>query len=313
MIQYEGILLCDKPFGLSSHDVINELRNITGQKKIGHTGTLDPRATGLLVICLGRATKVAQFLSDMGKTYQAEIMLGVRSRTMDGDGIDPNLPASPVPALTEDDISKVLNTFLGKTIQRVPAYSAVKINGQRLYKLARKNISVETPEREIEIKNIQLTRMTLPIIEITVSCSKGVYIRTLADDIGQKIGCGAYLKNLIRTEVGPFQLKDALTLNEIGHYRQAGLLKRRLLSIESILPFPSIQVDEEFSPAIISGRQPRVKNLIDISGDFGVEDYISLRDHNGRIMAIGKAMVNSVELKDNYKEKNFFTYVRVLN
>ena len=313
MLQYDGILLCDKPFGITSHDVINDLRKIIGQKKIGHTGTLDPRATGLIVTCLGRATKIAQFFSNMDKTYEAEIRLGARSRTMDAEGIDPDTPLSPIPNLSENDIKDLLKTFKGKITQRVPAFSAVKINGQRLYKLARKNIKVEPPEREVEIKEIALSEMRMPSIFITVSCSKGVYIRTLADDIGQKIGCGAYLNKLSRIEVGQFKLGDALNLNEIRHLRQAGSLKKHILQIESVLPFPSIQVDEKFSPCIISGRQPKVKDLIGISDEFKTEDFITLRDHCGQIMAVGKAGVDSHEIDDNFKGDNFFKYVRVLN
>jgi len=313
MLQYEGILLCRKPYGMTSHDIIYELRKTIGQKKIGHTGTLDPRATGLLVICLGRATKIAQFLIETDKTYEAEILLGQRSPTMDSEGLDPNEPGQPVPDMNELQMQEVLDTFKGRIVQQVPAYSAVKVGGQRMYKMARKGVAVEAPEREVEIGNITLKKLDLPTVRFVVSCSKGTYVRALADAIGQRIGCGAYLKGLIRTRVGRFELADSLSLSEIKHYRDAGSLKRHVIPIETVLPFPSIQVNKTFSQVIISGRSPELKDIVDISGDFNAEDLISLRDHTGRVMAVGRAEVDSAQLHSDYKGKQFFTYIRVLN
>ncbi len=313
MLQYEGILLCRKPYGMTSHDIIHELRLTVGQKKIGHTGTLDPRATGLLVICLGRATKIAQFLSETDKTYEAEICLGQRSSTMDGEGLDLNEPIKPIPELDDAGMQDVLDTFKGRITQRVPSYSAVKIGGQRMYKLARKGVAVEAPEREVEIGNITLKEMELPTVRFTVSCSKGTYVRALADDIGQRIGCGAYLKGLVRTRVGRFELTDALSLTEIKHYRDAGSLKRHVLPIETVLPFPSVQVNKSFAPAIITGRAPEFKDVVDISERFNTGDLLSICDHTGRVMAVGRAEIDSVHLHREYKGKQFFTYIRVLN
>ncbi|UCD94108.1 MAG: tRNA pseudouridine(55) synthase TruB [Candidatus Zixiibacteriota bacterium] len=312
MIQYDGILLCKKPFGISSHEVINRLRQIIGQKKIGHTGTLDPRATGLLVICLGRATKVAQFLEDMDKAYEVEIKLGVSSSTFDAEGVTDDTQARPVPELTKKQVIETLSKFKGKIKQKVPAYSAAKVNGRRLYKLARLGHEVETPEREVDIKDIALTELDLPFIRCLVSCSKGTYIRSLANDVGERIGCGAYLSKLSRTRVGSFVLTEALSLNEIRHYREAGVLKRHIKPIESILRFPSLKVTEDFSRWIVAGRSPRLKDIANVSGDFGPDDLISLKDHTGRIMAVGRAVVGSGELRDD-ENKNFFTYVRVFN
>jgi tRNA pseudouridine55 synthase len=312
MVQYDGILLCNKPYGISSHDVISNLRQIIGQKRIGHTGTLDPRATGLLLICLGRATKIAQFLADVNKTYEAEIKLGIRSRTFDSEGIMEDEPPRPVPVLTESEVVSILAEFKGAIKQKVPVYSAVKVGGRRLYKVAREGKTVDTPERDIEIIDIGLTKLSLPVIGFNVCCSKGTYIRALANDIGERIGCGAYLSRLNRTRIGNFILKDALNLNEIKYYRQAGILKRYLKPIESILPFPFIRVNETFSSHIIAGRSPKLKDIAEICGEFRTDDYVSLMDHNGLIMAVGKAEVDSAELKEA-TEKAFFTYVRVLN
>jgi len=259
---------------------------------------------------LGRATKIAQFIADEDKTYEVEINLGQVSTTFDSEGIID--VKKPVPDLTETDMQKILNGFKGVTRQKVPAYSAVKINGKRLYELARKGIKTETPEREIIIDEIELKKIELPRISFIVSCSKGTYVRTLANDIGEKIGCGAYMSKLRRTRVGDYVIDDALTLKEIMYYRQAGMLKRYIKPIETVLPFPSVQVNREFSPSILSGRPPRLKDIVDIDREFSEEEYISLRDFEGRIMAIGKADIDSSRL-DNTENKNFFTYVRVLN
>jgi tRNA pseudouridine55 synthase len=312
MPNYDGILLCNKPYGISSHDVINRLREAVEQKRIGHTGTLDPRATGLLVICLGRATKIAQFLTEIDKEYEAEIKLGIRSSTFDSEGILEESTSRIVPNFTENEIRLILDEFKGKITQKVPAYSAVKIGGQPLYKLARKGIAVDLPEREVDITNISLIKLHLPFISISVSCSKGTYIRALANDIGERAGCGGYLSKLNRVRVGKFTLNEALSLNEIKYYRQAGTLKRYLKTIEDIVPYPYIKVNEGFSSMIISGRSPRLKDIVDINGDFVSDDFVSLMDHTGRIMAVGKATAPSTDVRDS-RVKDFFTYVRVLN
>ncbi|MCP4705167.1 MAG: tRNA pseudouridine(55) synthase TruB [candidate division Zixibacteria bacterium] len=312
MHQYNGILLCDKPFGQTSHDVVDSLRLLLGQKKIGHTGTLDPRATGLMVICLGQATKIARFITDVDKTYEAEVTLGQRSSTYDAEGIDTETPFDEVPNLGETDIISVLSSFKGAIKQNVPMFSAVKVNGKRLYKSARKGEVVETPLRNVFINAINLINYNSPVIKFEVSCSKGTYIRTIANDIGDNIGCGAYLSALKRTKVGNYSLEDTSSLKEVELFKNDGTLANYIKPIESVLRFPSIKVNEEFSSLIISGRSPQYQDIVGIDGDFQPQEFISLRDYNGKIKAIGISEVGSSEL-DSYKGKSFFTYVRVLN
>ncbi len=313
MITYDGILLCDKPYGMTSHKVIENLRQAIGQKKIGHTGTLDPRATGLLIVCLGRATKIAQFLSVTDKTYEAEIKLGMRSSTFDSEGIFENDKSEPIPDLSEEQVENILKEFEGKIIQKVPLFSAVKINGRRLHRLARQGKKIDPPEREIEIHEIRLLELDIPYLRIAVTCSKGTYIRTLANDIGERIGCGAYLSGLRRVKAGEYSLKDACSLNEVKYYCQAGILKRYIIPIERVLPFPSIIVDENFSPNIINGRSPQLKDIVNISCSFDANDFITLRDHTGVIRAIGMAEMGSSDLDEKNNNNEFFKYVRVLN
>jgi len=312
MHPYNGILLCDKPYDLTSHDVVGRLRKLLGQKKIGHTGTLDPRATGLMVLCLGQATKIARFITDVDKTYKAEVTLGQVSKTFDAEGIDLDTPYNIVPKLKEDDIVSLLNSFSGAIRQKVPIYSAVKVEGKRLYKSARKGEAVEPPEREVFIDSINLISFDSPKITFEVSCSKGTYIRSLANDIGEKIGCGAYLSELKRTRVGNYYLCDAITLDKVESFKKEGSLAKYLRPIDTVLSFPSIMVNEEFSSLIISGRSPRYQDIIRIEGDFRSEEFISLRDYNGNIRAIGKSEIDSSELGSS-QETPFFTYIRVLN
>lgn len=310
--QYDGILLCDKPYGMSSHDLVSSVRKLIGQKKIGHTGTLDPLATGLLILCLGRATKIVQFLSDLDKEYRAKIMLGISSKTFDAEGVSEDTPRQPVPELDEKQIEHVLNDFRGNISQKIPVYSAVKVDGKRLYEMARRGEKVEAPTREVEIKSLCLDKMELPTLHCTINCSKGTYIRSLANDIGDKIGCGGYLSGLCRTKIGNYSLDEALTLEDIEQMSRTGKLKEKIRPIEEVLTFASIRVDEKFSPAIITGRSPDPKDIVELSGEFMADDMISLKDFGGQIMAIGRSGISSSELNNNY-DKKFFTYVRVLN
>jgi len=312
MDQYDGILLCSKPYGISSHKIISQLRPIIQQKKIGHTGTLDPRATGLLVLCLGRATKIAQFLENFDKSYEAQIKLGQRSTTYDSEGIIDDVTLQPVPDISTGELDELLNDFRGLIRQKVPAYSAVKVNGQRLYKMARRGEEVDAPVKEIEIKKLSVTGLELPDIYLNIDCSRGTYIRTLANDIGEKLGCGAYLAALTRTRVGPYFLKDALNLKTVKHYRDAGVLKKYIVPIESVLPFPWLKVSEEFSSHIITGQSPKLKDISEVGGTFKAEELISLKDHNDNIRAVGRAEVDSGRL-ENGNEQGIFKYVRVLN
>jgi tRNA pseudouridine55 synthase len=311
MPRYDGIILIDKAGGITSHDAIDALRKITGQRKIGHTGTLDPLATGLLVICLGRATKLTPFMTLEDKTYRAVIHLGKRSTTYDAEGVDEST-AVPVPEMTSEKIKNILNHFEGRIVQRVPLHAAVKVGGKKLYNLARQGKEIELPERRVTVYEIELTDWESPRLKCTIACSKGTYIRSLANDIGEMIGCGAYLESLRRTKVGDFSLDDALTLEKVEQLQHEGRLTEFLKPIEEVLDYPQIRVDRDFSRRIINGQMPKIDNIVEISGTFKSDDYISLRDYSGKIMAIGKSLVDSSELKKS-SGTEFFKYVRVLN
>lgn len=309
MDRYNGLLPVLKEAGITSHDVIYRLRRIIGAGKVGHTGTLDPMASGLLLICLGRGTKLTQFLTDWDKTYLAEMTLGMVSDTLDGDG---QLSAGgDVPDLSEDDIWEILSRFTGKITQKVPAYSAVKVQGRELYKYARKGVEIDSPEREVEITGLDLVNSDLPRLSLLVHCSKGTYIRVLADDIGREIGCGGYLSKLERRKVGPFDISQAMTLAEVEAEVEAGILEKRIVPIEQALDFPVIKVRNQARQLIKNGGLPPTEDILGHSGDFVSGDLISMADEDGEIMAIGKTNCDTDAYRARPK-KDFFSYVRVL-
>lgn len=206
-----GLLLVNKPVGISSFDCIRQLRRITGFKKIGHAGTLDPAASGLMLLLLGPATKQAGSFSKLDKVYEAEVTLGAESTTGDREGLL-NKISSKVPTLA--DTENALNKFVGTITQTPSAYSAIKIDGTRAYKLARQGKEVEMPSRQVTIYDLKVESYSYPKLKITTCVSSGTYIRSLAQDVGRKLGTGAYLSGLVRTKVGEYQLADAIELQD---------------------------------------------------------------------------------------------------
>ena len=210
---FDGVLLVDKPPRLTSHDVVDRLRRHFGFRKVGHCGTLDPAATGLLVIVLERATKLQANLMIEDKTYEGMMLLGVATDSQDGDG--KVIAEKPVPALTEADIETVLAKFRGDLQQIPPMVSAIKHEGTPLYKLARKGKTIERKPRLVHIYDLRMLKLDLPRVHLRVTCTKGTYVRTLCHDIGETLGCGAHLAGLRRTRSGKFDVKDAKPLAEL--------------------------------------------------------------------------------------------------
>ncbi len=307
--KFDGILPVYKDAGMTSHDVIYCLRKILGRQKIGHTGTLDPMASGLLLICLGRATKLTQFLTEWDKVYQGELTLGRTSDTLDGDGTIEI--GGFVPELTHDSITEVLNEFTGLINQKVPAYSAVKVAGKELYKYARKGIEIDSPEREVLIKSIEIIDYAKPHLTLKIACGKGTYIRTLADDIGKKIGCGAYLSKLERLKVDKHSVDKALSLAEVELQYNEGDLSKYVLSMHEILSFPQMNVKDSARDVIKNGGWPPDGEIIDVTCRLMTGDLLSVADEQGDILAIGKSKqdIDAPEMKLN---SELFSYVRVL-
>lgn len=215
-----GIVNIYKEKGYTSHDVVAVLRKVVGQKKIGHTGTLDPDATGVLPVCLGRATKVCELLTDHDKTYEALLLLGKSTDTQDisGEVLEEKDPAH----LTEEEVRSCIESFIGEYDQVPPMYSALKVNGKKLYELAREGKTVERKSRRVQIHGIRILEMNLPHVRMEVDCSKGTYIRTLCHDIGEKLQVGGCMEELERTKVGRFLKEDAVTLDEVRQKMEQG-------------------------------------------------------------------------------------------
>ena len=309
---YNGALLLNKPVGLSSHEAVVNIRRTTGQRRVGHTGTLDPLAEGLMVICLGKATKIAQFISAFNKTYEAEICFGQSSATFDSEGIYNDELTIPVPDLKEDKLDQLLSKYKGITTQKVPAYSAVKIGGQRLYRLARSGVIVDTPEREIEILEIKVLSYYKPFLSIRITCSPGTYIRSLANDLGEGLGCGAYLSGLRRIAVGDLCIEQALELDDIKRYHETGALDEHLLRYEDVIPFSAVTISDNFIEGVLSGKMLTSHNVVKLQGSFSSGERILLKDSNGHVLAIGTADVPS-DMFTNGRGQKLFTYIRVLN
>jgi tRNA pseudouridine55 synthase len=211
--ELEGVLLVDKPTDHTSHDVVARLRGKLRMRRIGHAGTLDPMATGLLVILVGKATRISQYLMSVDKVYAGTIKLGEVTNTQDAEG--EVLETRPVPSLAEAEIRQALQGFIGDQYQLPPMFSAIKIDGVPLYKRAREGEEVEREPRFIRVVSYELTRWASPELDFRVHCTKGTYVRTLAHDLGQRLGCGAHLKALRRLSSGDLTMEKALTLDQI--------------------------------------------------------------------------------------------------
>lgn len=256
-----GILNVHKEAGYTSHDVVAKLRGILKQKKIGHTGTLDPDATGVLPVCLGKATKLCDMLTDKSKTYEAILLLGTITDTEDSSG---TVLEQQEVNFGKEEIEKVILSFVGEYEQVPPMYSALKVNGKKLYELAREGKVIERKARPVTIHDITIKEYDLEHqrVRMTVSCSKGTYIRTLCHDIGQKLGCGACMDRLIRTKVSRFLLEDSVTLGEIEQLRDQGKLDAYIVPIDEMFAaYEAIHVKEENCKLVYNGNAFRIEHL----------------------------------------------------
>lgn len=240
----DGIIIVDKPKGYTSHDVVNVVKKTLNTSKVGHTGTLDPNATGVLPVLVGKATKISKYLIEHDKTYIAELALGEKSSTGDIEG--EIIERKEVPNVTEEQIKEVLQKFLGKQMQTPPIYSSIKINGKKAYEYARSGQTIEIPAREIEIMEISLLNFEDNIITFKVSCSKGTYIRVLCEDIATKLGTVGLMQNLRRTRVDKFDIKDACALGNLD--------KTKIISIEECFKdIPKINLDDKKTMFFLNG------------------------------------------------------------
>jgi tRNA pseudouridine55 synthase len=229
--EIEGVLLVDKPTGMTSHDVVYRLRRKLQIQRVGHAGTLDPMATGLLIMLIGKATKISQYLISVDKVYEGEVTLGVTTNSQDAEG--EVMETRPVPALTESELRAAMLGFLGDQYQQPPMFSAVKVGGVPLYKKARQGEEVEREPRFIRVSSFDLLSFALPKFTFRLHCTKGTYVRTIAHDLGQKLGCGGHLSALRRTGSGKFTIEQCLPLAEIEALSLPDLEKRLIPTYEA--------------------------------------------------------------------------------
>lgn len=249
----DGIFNIYKSTGMTSHDVVAKMRKLLQQKRVGHTGTLDPAASGVLPICAGLATRVAEYLSESGKAYQATIIFGVETDTYDAEG--EVMRTMPADHLRREDIEKALVQFRGQQMQVPPRYSAIKLQGQAAYKRTRAGEEVILEARPIEITRLEIVHWQNPQLILDVECSKGTYIRSLAYDLGQTLGCGAHLGGLVRTRSGPFRLEECITLEELARASEQRTLADYAQPADRALEqYPALHLDDESAARVKHGN-----------------------------------------------------------
>ncbi len=284
--EHNGIVVIDKPAGITSHDVVNRARRLFKTKRVGHTGTLDPDATGVLVLCIGYATRVAEYLSSAHKSYVAEVVFGLETDTQDASG---NTIAERSAAhITQADVQALCARFTGKQLQTPPMVSALHHEGKRLYELAREGITVERTPREIEISECLLLEFTAgehPCARIAVTCSTGTYIRTLSADMGEAVGTGAVMHSLRRTQVGtsshPFTLENAFTLEQLQELAESDRLAESVIPLRWALQgWLQIPLPETSLRDIQQGRTVMVSEKSDV-------ERVAICDSTGEVVALG--------------------------
>lgn len=282
--ELNGIVVVDKPGGMSSAAVVAQVKRLFGANKTGHTGTLDPFATGVLICCINRATRLSRFLLAGDKAYEAELILGVATDTQDATGCV--VERRPTDGLTERRVREAAAQFVGTISQVPPVYSALKHQGTPLYKLARQGVPVEKPARMVSVHQLEIHDLDLPAVRFSVSCSSGTYVRTLCADIGRKLGCGGHLNALRRTASCGFCLDDAFSLEALADYGDRGRLSETLIPMSDALPFvPTVVVDHPLVQRIQKGGRLSKADLPMTSQD-SEQGLLKVIDPHGRLIAI---------------------------
>ena len=292
-----GIINVYKEKGFTSFDVVAKMRGVFHQKKIGHTGTLDPDAEGVLPVCLGKATKVCDLLTDKDKEYKAVLLLGIETDTQDISGEILNQKEVKV---TETEVKEAILSFLGTYEQTPPMYSALKVNGQKLCDLARKGITVERKARPVTIHSIEILSIQLPEVEIVVHCSKGTYIRTLCDDIGKKLGCFGCMKSLLRTRVAHFSIDNAYTLSQLQELVQAPEPEWDFVeSVDSVFTkYPAVTADASAEKFIRNGNRIPLHMIRDFDSSMDLGDNtLRLYDSTNKFIGLYTYIIEDKEFK----------------
>lgn len=279
-----GVINVYKEKGFTSHDVVAKLRGITRQKKVGHTGTLDPDARGVLPVCCGKATKLCDMLTDKDKVYETVLLLGKATDTQDVSGTV--LEEGDSSSLSKEEVSTCITSFVGEYEQVPPMYSALKVNGKKLYELAREGKTVEREARKVHIFDLQILKIDLPRVRMRVHCSKGTYIRTLCHDIGEKLGCKGCMEELLRTRVERFVIEDSHTLGEIEQAYLEGTLDSWIIPIDEMFDqYPKMEILPCFQKQLYNGNYlPQKAAAEKISCQN--KEQVRVYDHEGRFVGI---------------------------
>ena len=320
-VALDGVLVINKPAGWTSHDVVVRARTLLGVPKVGHTGTLDPAATGVLVLCLGKATRIAEYLTNADKAYRAVLRLGVATDTQDATGTVVGRVAETLP--DQAAIVAVMNRFVGRCQQMPPMYSAVKVQGVPLYKAARAGRTVSRSPREFTVRSLEILSISPttvgaggarvpvapsnatgdgppPTLDVTfdVVCSKGTYVRTLCADIGELLGVGGHLAGLERRRVGRFGIEQALGLDELAGLADRGAVETRLYTLKAALAdLPALHVDRDAVEGLRHGVAVPVSRVVSSEGAWMTGAFVRLLSPDGRLVGIGKAPCSAEELK----------------
>jgi tRNA pseudouridine55 synthase len=278
-----GILLVDKPAGLTSHDVVDRVRRAARTRRVGHTGTLDPAATGLLVVCVGAATRLSEFLTRLDKTYEGTMRLGMVTDSHDLDGAV--VAEHPVPDITAEQAQEALNRYAGEIEQKPPMVSAVKVNGERLYKRARKGEDVERPARRVTVYEFRVTACAPPDIAFVLRCTSGTYARSLCHDAGDDLGCGAALAGLRRTAVGKHSVEAATPLDAL---QEPGDVERRLVSPGDALDLPRVTITEAARSLVMNGGA--VERALCDAKLPEPDAWVQVLDTEGQLLAVGQVV-----------------------
>ena len=296
-----GVINVYKEKGFTSHDVVARLRGIVRQKKIGHTGTLDPDAEGVLPVCLGKATRLCDMLTDMDKTYEAVLLLGIETDTQDTSG--EVVKKRDTSHLTEGAVQEAILRYTGEYAQIPPMYSAVKIHGRKLYELAREGKVVERKARKVCIHHIGILDIQLPTVRMEIRCSKGTYIRTLCHDIGQSLGCGGCMEQLLRTQVGRFRIDGSIRLSEVEKMRDTGTLSAAVVPVDEMFPdYRKVVTDQAQEPLAYNGNAFPGKQGQEKAERFTDGENVRVYDREGHFIAVYEYRT----AEDKFKVKKMF-------
>ncbi len=305
-----GVLNVNKPAGMTSHDVVEKVRKICGKAKVGHAGTLDPMATGVLPLCIGHGTRIQQFLVAQDKVYRVEMTLGLVTDSQDTTG--KVLEENPLPEdLTEEAIRALAERFSGPQEQVPPMVSAKHHKGKRLYELARKGVEVKRDPIKIHIYELEILDVNLPVVNFVVSCSKGTYIRTLCHDMGKALGCGGTMSALVRERCGAFSITESCELEDLKAPED---INERVVSLNDALSnLPAVTIGREGQGHIRNGRSLLSGMIVHTAGTFERGQMLRVNTHNGRLLAIGEALFTSEHMNNLGGNLKAVKPVKVLN